>query len=300
MPDIFVSLPSYRDDDLPRTLDSAIRASSGEHQLHFAVCEQVTEYVAAWALGVGSLPGWCRLSYVLYGEELLGVGGARASVESMYAGEAYMLMVDAHTRFEPHWDRILVESLARLPSKSALLSAIMPSNPWDAQGCVPVTDCDHCYDDGFPDYEPNLIRRSDKGAFFPARHAHVCSLFGRAWVADVPYDPHIVFMGEEPTFTARLWTAGYDFYHMAMPLMHGAVRPAGRPWEHPDWAEKDAVSVRRCRALLGIEKCEPSDPALVDLDKYSFGTARSFAEWEAWSGFDFAARTVDPEWGEWR
>ena len=299
MPDIFVSVPSYNDYDLPRTLDSAIRASSGGHQLHFGVCEQVTEYVAAWALGARRLPQHCSLSYALHGEELLGIGGARAVVESMYAAEAYMLMIDAHTRFEPNWDDILVRSVDRLPSEKSLLSAIMSASPWD-QGQVPMTECDRINDEGFPSYQPKLLGFSERDKFFPARHAHVCSLFGRAWCAVVPYDPYIVFEGEEPTYTARLWTAGYDLYHMAMPIMHGAIRRPGRPWERPGWHDLDVVSKRRCRVLLGAEECEPSDPALIEIDRYGLGGVRSLSEWQAWSGFDYANRTVDSEWGEWR
>ena len=298
--DIFISIPSYNDIDLPRTLDAAIRASSGQHQLHFAVCEQVTEYVAAWELGVGwALPSHVRLSYTLHGTELLGVGGARAEVESMYDGEEYMLMIDAHTRFDANWDRVLVASQYRLPSEKALLSAVMPPDAWSGRHKVPLTACSEMDDDGFPAYTPHITNMSERFRAYPARHAHVCSLFGPAWFADAPQDPHIVFMGEEPVFTARLWTAGYDLYHMTMPIMHGAIRSPGRPWETPEWFERNAVSRRRCRHILGIEACEPDDPALRDIDVYGMGTARSFDDWQRWSGFDYRAGTVVEKWGAW-
>ncbi len=192
-----------------------------------------------------------------------------------------------------------MRSLDRLPTSTGLLSAIMSASPWD-QGQVPVTDCDCINDAGFPSYQPRLLEFSELGKFFPARHAHVCSLFGPAWCEDVPYDPYIAFEGEEPTYTARLWTSGYDLYHMAMPIMHGAVRRPGRPWERPDWHELDVASQRRCRALLGAEECELDDPALIDLDRYGLGSVRSMSEWQEWSGFDYASRTVDADWGEWR
>ena len=294
-----MSVPSYNDVDLPYTLDSAIRASSGSHAVHLAVAEQVTEYGRAWGLD-RILPPHCRVRYDQFGdEELMGVGGARSAVESLYEGEDYVMMVDSHTRFEPDWDRALIESVKRLPSDRGLLSAVMPSNPWDHRERTPVTHCGHMDDDygGFPSYYPTFVDSFD--ACYPARHAHVCSLFGRAWLDDVPYDPHIMFWGEEPTLTARLWTAGYDMYHARMPIQHGAVRPPGRPWEKPGWHDLNEVSVRRCRILLGLEVANEDDPAVREIDRYGLGTARTFDDWQAWSGFDYAAGTVVAEWGEW-
>ena len=48
---IFVAIPSYHDADLPATLDSAIRMSSGQNGVHLAVCEQVTRYASGYLLG---------------------------------------------------------------------------------------------------------------------------------------------------------------------------------------------------------------------------------------------------------
>ena len=90
---IFIS-PSYADPDLPLTLQNAIRQSSGAVHLTFGICEQVTGYVKAFMVG-RSLPAHVKATFVLYGEGLIGVGGARAAIERMYDGEEYMLMIDA-------------------------------------------------------------------------------------------------------------------------------------------------------------------------------------------------------------
>ena len=41
------------------------------------------------------------------------------------------------------------------------------------------------------------------------------------WVNDVPYDPDIFFLGEEPTLSLRSYTKGYDIVHVPdTPLYH--------------------------------------------------------------------------------
>ena len=295
---IFISIPSYNDPDLPNTLESIVRQASKEHPLHIAVCEQVTEYGHAWRLGMGTAPPFLTMSYEAYGDALLGVGGARAAIESLYRGEDYVLMIDAHTRFEPDFDRTLIESQGKLPADNALITALMASTSWDNHGQVPVTNF-HEFLDGLPYYMPELLRQ-DGPLFYPSRHVHAGSLFGPAWVDDVPYDPHILFNGEEATLAARLWTAGYNLYHMAMPVMHGFSSPPGRPWDRADWHDHNDTSLRRCRVLLQVEEAAADDPALTDIEHYGMGTVRTFQEWLRWSGFNYAAQTADENWGEWK
>ena len=65
------------------------------------------------------------------------------------------------------------------------------------------------------------------------------------------------------------------------------------------WHERNRLSSRRCRALLGIIDRDPTDPALADLGKYGMGTERSFGDWQEYSGFNYKAGTLDADWGEW-
>ena len=88
------------------------------------------------------------------------------------------------------------------------------------------------------------------GTSYLARVVYAGGLAGKSWVHNVPTDPHIVFDGEQPVLTARLWTAGYDLYHARIPVAHGGVRPAGKPWDEDSWAQLNETSVRRVRALL--------------------------------------------------
>ena len=304
MASIFVNVASYNDPDLPYTIESAIRASSGAHIIHLGICEQVTEYALAWSIGHGPLPLHCEMSFVFYDEELLGVGGARAAAEGLYDGENYILQIDAHTRFDPNWDDILITASSNLPTTAGIISGAMPSDPWlgrtEGRNGISVIGCEEMDGDGFPRRKPRMIERpKTKHQYYPARLITASCIFGPAWVNSVPYDPHIMFYGEEPTFEVRLWTSGVDLYHADIPFMHGNFRSPNRPWTRPGWIEKNKVSLRRCRALLGIEEIPADDPALVDIDAYGFGDVRSFGDWQEYSGFNYEAGTLDADWGDW-
>ena len=294
---VFVSVPAYSDPDIAHTVDSLIRSASGKNYVNIGVCEQVTEYMAAWSVGRTGIPAHCSVRYQSYEDGLIGVGGARASVEKMYDGESHILMIDSHTRLQADWDEWLLESLQVLPTQG-VITGLMPNNPWDGTGTTPVTNCKELDETGIPLPTAIMLTRP-RHTLYPARHVYAGSLFGPSWLGSVAYDPSIMFHGEEQTMAARLWTSGYDLYHMAMPVMHGATRLPDRPWEKTGWYEKNDLSIRRCRALLGIIDRDPTDPALADLGKYGMGTERSLGDWEEYSGFNYRAGTFVAEWGEW-
>ena len=292
---IFVGIPSYADYDVPATIDSVFRNSSGRHYIKVAVVEQVTKYTGAWSLG-RLLPKYAEIECVETDKELLGVGGARSMLESMYSGQEYQLTIDSHTRFEPDWDAYLVKAIGKLPGPQSLITGWMSQNQWTNNGQIPVLLMNDMRDGLASQYYPQLTPGSRED-FYPARQFLACATFGPSWLGKVPYDPHIMFYGEEPTMMARLWTAGFDLYHGWMPIMHGAIHPPGRPWDRNEWFEKAAVSLRRCRHLMGVELCEAGDIALTELHKYGMGTKRSFEDFQEWSGFNYKTGTVKEEWG---
>src|SRR5205085_2584606 len=75
----------------------------------------------------------------------------------------------------------------------------------------------------------------------PGAFVSACMLFGPAsLIADVPYDPHLYFFGEEITLAARLFTHGYDLYHPnQVVIFHDWDRGKRRTHfdDHRDWRE---------------------------------------------------------------
>ena len=131
----------------------------------------------------------------------------------------------------------------------------------------------------------------------PAFHVGAGCLFapGRI-VQEVPYDPWLYFHGEEQALALRLYTRGWDLWHMpGLPVRHlynaaGSGAPK-RPlhWDSAEDAQRGTrwwTREQRARARLA---------ALVageDLGVYGIGTERTLAEFATFSGIDYRARTL--------
>jgi hypothetical protein len=48
---------------------------------------------------------------------------ARSRAQGLYDGEDYVLQIDSHMRFRPHWDAYLIETLHSCPSDKPVLTA---------------------------------------------------------------------------------------------------------------------------------------------------------------------------------
>lgn len=113
---------------------------------------------------------------------------------------------------------------------------------------------------------------------------------------DVPNDPHIYFVGEEINLAVRLWTAGWDLFEPNRVLLyHHYAKPGARsaPWLDDRRSHLlHGPSVARLRYLFGKE--QPTDRrALVSIERYGLGCARSLAAYEAFAGVSFRNRTVE-------
>jgi len=111
-------------------------------------------------------------------------------------------------------------------------------------------------------------------------------------VEEVPYDPHIYFVGEEITWAVRLWTSGWDIFtpNQVIAYHDYGKRPDRlRHWDDKtNWGLLDQRSRRRVCHLLG-NKLTTNPDHLHEIEKYGLGTARSLSEFEAASGLDFKA-----------
>ena len=293
---IFVVIPSYADPDLPHSLESAIRMSSGHHEVRLSVCEQLTSYVEAFSLS-RTLPDHVELRATLVGDRLIGLGGARRLAEEWYAGEEYQIQLDAHIRFDADWDVRVLQTMDRL-GPDAIGSNVNHSDPWTARGKV--------VDRQFDSIDEYLILRGEMSMIepstgrldeaLPARSIVPGGMIGAAWCEEVQADPHIYYWGDEATLGVRLWTHGRTLWHVQLPWQTGNYHPPMRPWERPEWAEKVELSLRRARSLVTGDPLAADDPAGVDMDAFGLGTARTLDDWVEFSGIDYKTGVVRPEW----
>lgn len=303
---IFVSIASYCDPVLPFTLERAVATAADPSRLHFGVVDQsppgMTRVTA---------PAPARLSLVqVDARDARGPCWARALAMSLYDFEEWFLQLDSHMDFDPGWDEILVRQALAL---DVLRRPVVLSSYPDA----------FVFEDGRPVRRATtsgvLAQVLKPGAAFaedhpvlsfqaqpvagdaplPAFHVGAGCLFTPGYIVqEVPYDPWLYFHGEEQAMALRFYTRGWDLFHMpGLPVHHlyndaaSGAPPRPLHWDEAQEAQREIpwwALERRARHRLA---------ALVageDLGIYGLGRARSLADFAAFSGIDYAARTIAP------
>jgi len=131
MESIFVCIPSYRDFELPKTIDDAIKNASGTTQLHFGVHGSV---LFSGEIEVHpALPSWAKLSI---SESIapanIGLQLSRFIANEFYDGEDYYFQIDSHMRFTEEWDLKAIKHFKYCQSLGIEkpLMTMYPSNYW--------------------------------------------------------------------------------------------------------------------------------------------------------------------------
>jgi hypothetical protein len=305
---VFVSVVSYCDPVLDFTLARARATARWPDRLHFGVVDQSP---ASSAAPSAAALGPARLSYVRI-EPLYARGPcwARAIAMSLYDGEQWFFQVDSHMDFDAHWDEKLISAgLALLNGRTGVVLSAYP-NAFEFEGGQavrrPCTDkvLAHVVKPG-SDFDPghlvlgfeaHPVERDDA---LPGFHVGAGCLFAPGQFVQVfPYDPWFYFHGEEQALAARIFTHGWDIFHIPrQPIYHlyntGNSGAPARPlhWDPAHDAQRQRnwwMLEQRSRArLAALVAGEP-------LGAYGLGRVRSMAEYAEFSGIDYAARTLAP------
>ena len=304
---LFVSVASYCDPLLPFTLQRAVAAARAPQHLHFGVVDQSPpDGPPVHPPGGGARVSRLRLDPA----QARGPCWARALAMTLYDGEDWFLQLDSHMDFDPGWDEQLIAQARALgaPQRGLVLSTYpaafrfaggVPVQPPADPGVLAQVVRPGC---GFQAGHPVLAFEAhpvDVRHPLPAFHLGAGCLFapGRM-VQAFPYDPWLYFHGEEQALALRLFTHGWDLFHPpGLPIRHlyndagsgGPPRPLH--WDAApdgegavDWWTLEQRSRARLQALV----------AGADLGVYGLGRQRSLADFAAFSGIDYAARTLAP------
>jgi len=283
---IFVAIASYRDRDLPRTVQSAIDTAAEPSRLRFGICQQYGAEDAA------DLDPWrddprVLVDAVAY-RESRGVCWARARTQALYDGEPFVLQVDAHMRFAEGWDDGCCRMLHDLDSEQSILSNYPLGFHVDTDGEErrepPVGARRLELAPDRPEGSFRLRTAVTKGAVRPGRQPFLAAGFWfgpGGFYVDVPYDPGIYFEGEEITLAVRAYTHGYDLHYPNENVVwHWYDHPSPLHWEdHADHTVQAAEGGARVRRVLA------GDPAL---GRFGLGARRSLAAWEHLAGLRLA------------
>ncbi len=299
-PRILVSIASYRDTECQWTIRDLFEKASEPARVSVGVCWQFIREEDTDCFAERARPEQCRVIEV-DARESRGVCWARARIlEELWAGEEYVLQIDAHSRFARHWDETLIGTLRACPSERAVLStypaSYVPPDKLGADTIARISPKE--FDDrGILTFGSKAIAAADApGLPEPTLFVGAGLIFAPSQAfREVPYDPHIYFLGEEITLAARLWTHGWDlFIPNRVTVYHEySERPnKRRHWhDHKRWIELSERAARRIRHLLGTESSADAE-ALRELERFGLGAQRTLAEYERLTGVDFKRRLI--------
>ncbi|HET6406591.1 MAG TPA: GlcNAc-transferase family protein [Chthoniobacteraceae bacterium] len=293
---IFVQIASYRDPELPYTVRDLLAKAWDPKAIRIGICNQATP--ANWRHAGLAHPAIQQIK-IPY-RESKGTCWARSRVQELYEGEEFTLQLDSHHRFEPMWDRALLEMLEKTGSPKPMLTAYIPG--YDGRGkrtklgpSEPGKQVFQQFDgDGVVNFigsamAPDELQRPPRARY---SSGHFIFAPGRL-IEEVPYDPSLYFMGEEITLAVRAFTHGFDLFHPNKTFVYHAYTRKGcrRHWDDHNqeknkrlspWQNYQGESVRRIRALLTEPESVPAP--------FGLGTVRSLRDYELYAGLSFKYR----------
>lgn len=219
---IFISIASYRDSELPKTIKSLIDNADNPHQLHFGVVDQ------------DQRGRWADLSFVpnlkhtkIHFKDAKGAGYARKLATEMYDDEDFFFQTDSHMRFAKGWDTKFIDMYNWCVKDAGTDKIILSQFPAPFEVHTDGTDYYIKNNEFFWD-EPswtsvintyygawagNREKMIDRSKPHPSHTILGALLFSHGNIAkNIPYDERISFMGEELCYAIRAYTRGYKIY----------------------------------------------------------------------------------------
>lgn len=293
METIFVQIASYRDKELPRTIENCLEQARHPERLIFGICWQYDE---ATMLDLDQWIGDERFRIeAFHYRESRGCCWARHRINRLYRDETYTLQIDAHMRFAPHWDERCIDMLRAIDHDKPVLTIYPP--PYAIIGGREHRKTDR----GIQRLKLAKLRRNltavqsttpaedaNRPGKSPLLAAGMIFTLGR-FCRDVEYDPQMYFEGEEMSLAVRAFTFGYNFYHPVEDVLwHYYKHDMPLHWtDHPTTqAARNEIAMKRYRRLI-LGRHE-------ELGRYGLGPHRTLGEFEAYAGVNFRQHASRP------
>jgi len=240
--------------------------------------------------------------------ESLGPYMARYLGAKFYRGEQYYLQIDSHSEFVHAWDEKLIKMVEDAPAEKPVISTYPPDSTQNWKDTIGFRMCDSEF--AAAQIEWQIIRLGSSIAFdreIPAvaKYAPFVAagfFFSPAsFLHEVPFDPFLpwIFMGEEISMSARLWTSGYDIFSPTVNVLnHYYVRrhypkfweSVNRFFKKPIHNDIVEIIIKRVKNMLGYPESKADliypNSVLYRLDEWGMGKKRSFSKYMEMVGID--------------
>jgi len=294
MATIFVSISSYRDQELKPTILDIIEKSSGNHQINFGVH---VSYLEESEIDIPSLP---NIKYVVSKvPKNIGVGSGRYISHSFYNNEDFYLQCDSHSRFIKNWNQIAISSILDYQSQGILkpLLTMYPANYWYKDLTFTEIETDIMDISYRTNISFNERPEDFKNLRIPSQLAVPCqdNIFTKSVSAGCIFttgpfiapNKDMAFWGEEILMAARAYTHGYDLmvpkqqfmYHLYYNWKNPEINRRKIFWQ--DFPEEFESMNKASRDLIYIVLTE----GLVG--DGMLGSERTLAEYGVFAGLDF-------------
>lgn len=220
---IFISIASYRDPEIIKTIKSLINNSSNSQELYFGIVSQDARNKHPDFNWLGERARVINMHY----KDARGAGYARKLAMSLYNGQDYFLQIDSHMRFENKWDERMINILKEAQKEAKTNKVILSQFPAPYIALTDGSDYFLKDDENFWDFPSWTSVENTWGGFWSGKrekiedlskpHKTHTILAGYVFapgeiVREVPYDERISFMGEELCFSIRAYTRGWELY----------------------------------------------------------------------------------------
>jgi hypothetical protein len=296
---IFISIASYCDPLLKATIEDACAKAIYPDRLRFGVVEQTD---LALRLALADMPQAKQIRYLAIDRShSRGVCWARNVAMSLYQQEDWFFQIDSHMLFKHGWDINLLQSAQECAEINPDFAISSYPNPFNIVDGIPtpqaVTDKILAHvvrgDCQFTEFLGLGFTAMGVDQDTPVKGFHLgagCLFAPGRLVSLFPYDAQIYFEGEEQTMAARLFTHGWDIFHVAgLPIYHLYER-ADAPSRPKHWGEAENVERQQKWYDLSASAKKRVNEILRnegDFGIYGLGQVRTMQEYAALSGIDY-------------
>lgn len=218
---IFVSVASYRDTEIVKTLKSAIENANKPKDLFFSV---LTQDLPKRQPNLSFVPNLNHIKMIY--KDAKGVGHARKVLMDQYDGQDYFFQTDSHMRFAKDWDKKMIDILKTSQDISNNKKIILSQFPAPYKVFTNGKD-NFPKDDAIRWVDPSWSTVVWSGRVWAGQRQKIADMSKPAeshvvlagyvfstgdLVKEVPYDERISFMGEELCFSVRAYTRGWQIY----------------------------------------------------------------------------------------